>query len=300
MRESLTRQSVDEKKEIRVFAARFSMVIAVIAVVAGCSVDDPVLDPDPATLPVVVGSGDSIHSELIAEIYAGALARGGSPVEVQTRLGDRTAYLGALDDGRVTLVPELTGSLLDSLDPAATQSKPDDVRDALSKALPEGLSISDYAGAQRRATFMVAKATDARSLAELPCGEMALGVPGELPASVVEALRADYGCAFREVRTFGRDSMVSALAGGEIGAALLQGGSADPNVVALTDDKYVITAENVIPLFRTGSLTQSQIKRLNVVAGELTTDDLSAMVADVSRGDSSFDVARKWLDLHAL
>ena len=273
------------------FVARFGMAISVIALVAGCSLSDPVLDPDPATLPVVVGSGDSSYSELIAEIYAGALARTGSEVRVEPRLGDRAAYLAALDSGRVTLVPELTGSFLAYLNPAATQSKPDDVRDALSKALPEGLSISDYAGAQRRASFVVGKATAARSIAELPCGELTLGSSRPVPPVVVDRLRTEYSCEFERVssKSDGADVAIQ-----EAGVGI----SAD--VDALTDDKYAIAAENVVPVFRAGALTQAQITKLNVVAGELTTDDLDAMVADVGSGESPADVARGWLDLHGL
>nr|WP_240963237.1 glycine betaine ABC transporter substrate-binding protein [Antrihabitans stalactiti] len=271
------------------------MAIAVLALVAGCSLDDPVLDPDPATLPVVVGSGDSTYSELIAEIYAGALARGGSTVEVQAHLGDRAATLAALDSGKVTLIPELTGSFLAYLNPAATQSKPDDVRDALSKALPAGLSISDYAGAQHRSVFIVGESTAARSVGDLRCGELTLGSSRPVPAVVIDRLRTEYSCEFRQVSSKAEGSREGTDVGvQEPGVGFSKG------VIALTDDKYAFAAENVVPVFRTGSLTQKQITKLNVVAGELTTDNLSDLLADANRGASVADLARTWLDQHGL
>ena len=273
------------------FVARFGMAIAVLALVAGCSLDDPVLDPDPATLPVVVGSGDSIHSDVIAEIYAGALARDGSEVRVESQLGDRTATLAALDSGKVTLVPELTGSFLSYLNPAATQSKPDDVRDALSKALPAGMSISDYAGAQLRSTFVVGMATAARSVAELPCSELTLGSPSPVPALVIDRLRTEYSCEFKQVLSTS-DGADVAVQGPGLGIP--------SGVVALTDDKYAVAAENVVPVFRTGALTQRQITRLNVVAGELTTDNLNDLLVEANLGASVADLARTWLDQHGL
>jgi osmoprotectant transport system substrate-binding protein len=48
-------------------------------------------------------------------------------------------------------------------------------------------------------------------------------------------------------------------------------------------------------------LDQRQIKKLNYVAGELTTADLATMVRRVrDEHASAADLARTWLDEHAL
>jgi glycine betaine/choline ABC-type transport system substrate-binding protein len=171
---------------------------------------------------IVVGSGDSARSELVAQIYAGALAHDGADVRTDLNLGARTDYLTALDGGRVTLVPEQSGAYLIHLAPNAAATDPDDVYVELNRSLPEGISVSDYAEAQ-----WVAES-----------GEAASGKAGR--------------------------------------------------------------AENVLPAFRTGELTQAQIQRLNVVAGELTTTGLTEMAEAVADGAPSAEVAGTWLGVHGL
>lgn len=56
------------------------------------------------------------------------------------------------------------------------------------------------------------------------------------------------------------------------------------------------TAENVVPLMRSGVLTEDQVKALNVVAGELTSADLAAMVERVRVGElTPAQAADEWL-----
>lgn len=185
-----------------------ALVLSCCAVaVTSCAVDD-----GPTTQQVIVGSGTAVQSELVADIYASALRRAGADVPAVVKVGDRTSTLAALDAGRVTLVPETTGALLTYLNPTAEDTEPDDVFVAVNKALPEGLSVSDY------------------SMAEI------------------------------------------------------EGASDDG------------PAQNIFPLFRKGSLTDDQVKKLNIVAGELTTADLTDLTGKVRAGGASIEVARGWLD----
>ncbi|WP_169922371.1 glycine betaine ABC transporter substrate-binding protein [Rhodococcus maanshanensis] len=56
------------------------------------------------------------------------------------------------------------------------------------------------------------------------------------------------------------------------------------------------TAENVVPLMRSGVLTEDQVKALNVVAGELTSADLASMAERVRRGETDPKrAANEWL-----
>lgn len=176
-----------------------------LGLLTACAVDDS------AQSRVIVGSGTSVEGQLLGRIYAGALGRAGADVETVEQLGNRDKILSALDDGRVTLVPDTTGALLTRFDPSARQTDPDDVFVALNKSLPEGLSVSDY------------------SMAEV--GDSTAG-----------------------------------------------------------------PAENIVPLFRKGSLTAAQVKKLNIVGGELTTADLTALSDRLRRGENSADVAGGWLD----
>jgi len=57
-----------------------------------------------------------------------------------------------------------------------------------------------------------------------------------------------------------------------------------------------VAAANVVPLIRGGALTPQQVEALNVVAGELTTDELIEMGDAVRRGDVAPEhAANEWL-----
>lgn len=205
-------------RSARVRWATVPLASAVALACAGCDSVDTV-SAVPENRLIVVGSGDSAQSQLIAQVYAGALAHDGADVRTELNLGARADYLAALDAGNVTLVPEQSGAYLVHLAPNAGATDPDDVYDELNRALPEGVSVSDYAEAQW---------SSAR-------GDVANG-----------------------------------------------------------------RAENVLPVFRTGELTQSQIQRLNVVAGELTSAGLTEMSEAVADGTPSAEVAGTWLGVHGL
>ena len=277
--------------------------------VSACGVGEPVGGADRVGEHVVVGSGTSIPDELVAHIYAGAVQRAGGDVTTAPPVGDRATLLADLDSNRLTLVPQTSGDLLGYLEPAASQAEPDDVYVALNRALPEGLSVSDFASAQQRPTLVVseadARAGDISSIEDFAphCATTNIGVVQDQPGVGVEPLAKTYGCRFATVRTYRPSDLPTALANGEVQAALLPAGSpqvSDRRFLALTDDKYAYRAENVLPLFRTGALTEAQQRKLNVVAGELTTTDLADMIDQVQDGKSSADVARAWLDTHGV
>ncbi|MBB5912436.1 osmoprotectant transport system substrate-binding protein [Nocardia transvalensis] len=319
--------------------ARAVVAIMAATLVVSCS------DGDSGTA-ITVGAGNSAQSELIAEIYAGALARTGARTVTRTGLGQRGDYLAALDAGTVALVGDQSGDLLDALDaasparlpdklaaaattttPGGTADKPSDkpvpdVADAVSRALPEGFSVSDIAdGTDLRASFVFAPAHAREfpdSLAELGgrCGELTVGVatgseldplrPAPDPRrDVIEPLRSVYGCDIAHYTVYPSDTELrKALQDGHVQAgvltapaALLPGGVGD--LVPIADPKYAFRAQSVIPLFRKGALSARQIKKLNYVAGELTTDELTTLVRRL-RDEHAPDLARTWLDTHDL
>ncbi|MQY28625.1 glycine betaine ABC transporter substrate-binding protein [Nocardia aurantia] len=288
-----------------------------------------------------VGAGNSDQADLIAEIYAGALARTGARTAVVAHLGQRRDYLAALDAGTVVLVGEASGDLLTTFDPNSPAHLPDrtpaagttdtapaaaapvpDVADALSRALPQGLSVSDIADGTDLRPALVARATDdlPAALPDLAsrCADLTVGIAtgSELdplrPAvdpqrDVIDPLHARYGCDVPHATVYPSDTdLRKALQEGQIQlgvltapAALLPGGTAGLTTIA--DPRYAFRARNVLPLFRTGSLTPVQIKKLNYVAGELTTAELIEMIVRI-RDDhaSAATLARAWLDAHSL
>ncbi|MFI5777865.1 glycine betaine ABC transporter substrate-binding protein [Nocardia sp. NPDC051570] len=286
---------------------------------------------------ITVGAGDSAQSELIAEIYAGALAHTGARTIVRKGLRQRGDYLAALDADTVTLVGDDSGDLLTALDsgsPARTPDKPapgtaaapgPGVAQALSAALPQGLAISDIDdGTDLRPSFALREEPGAQrklaSLADLAprCGELNLGIATgsaldplrrspDPQRDVLDPLRAVYHCDIVGHTVYGSDiELRNALRDGKVQAgvftapaALLPGGA--DGLTLLADPDYAFRAQNIVPLFRQGALSDPQIKKLNYVAGELITADLVDLIRRVrDEHASAAELARAWLDAHSL
>jgi osmoprotectant transport system substrate-binding protein len=71
----------------------------------------------------------------------------------------------------------------------------------------------------------------------------------------------------------------------ELNRSLPEGLSVSDYSDASLDTEKSAPAENVVPLIRNGVLTEDQVKALNVVAGELTSDDLASMAERVRVGE---------------
>lgn len=294
------------------------VVVTAVALAVSCGSDNP----GPT---IAVGAGDSMESNLLAQIYAGALARTGARTSVTADLGDRADYLAALDAGTVTVVGEHSGELLTFLNADAQARKPEvttevadksaparlSVTEELNRSLPEGLAVSDPAdGTDMRARVLLTEAAgkDVRSLGALAprCGEIQAGVasvPGVLQTAAPVRIA---GCDFAGTRPYpDATALRKALLDGEIQAGILTGppvlipGATD-GLTVLADNDYAVRAENVLAVYRKGLLDDRQIKKLNYVAGELTTDELAEMIRKVREGAAAAEVARTWLDNHAL
>ncbi|MGW0245171.1 glycine betaine ABC transporter substrate-binding protein [Nocardia goodfellowii] len=283
-----------------------ALVVALAAVAVSCGNESA---PTPG---FVVGAGDSLESGLLAEIYAGALARTGLSVSVKNQLGDRADYLAALDAGTVSLVGDHSGELLEFFDSGTQARTPAEVTKALHSSLPEGLVVADAAdGTDMRPRVLIpaaaAEGKQVRSLAAR-CADLRAGtapVPAVLRAPDAPIRVA--GCDFRETITLlDADDLREALLDGRVQAGLLTGPAAlAPHpldgLTTLTDDDYALRAENVLPVLRKGSLDALRLKKLNYVAGELTTDELVEMIRRIRAGETTAgDAARVWLDAHAL
>ncbi|MGV9677684.1 glycine betaine ABC transporter substrate-binding protein [Nocardia sp. NPDC003482] len=288
--------------------------------------------------PIVVGAGDSPQSRMIAEIYAGALARTGARTAVRDGLGTRGDTLAALDAATVTVIGDDSGDLLRALDSGSPARLPDkttpdqalkdaagqplpSVAEALDAALPEGLAVSDLAdGTDLRPSFALALADSAATLKNLAprCGELTLGIatgseldplrPAPDPRrDVLDPLHAVYHCDVAAHVVFGSDTQLrDALRDGHVQAGvftapatLLPGGAEE--LTLLADPDHAFRAQTIVPVFRKGALSDRQIKKLNYVAGELTTADLATLVRRLrDEHVPAVELARGWLDEHSL
>ncbi|WP_280181845.1 glycine betaine ABC transporter substrate-binding protein [Nocardia farcinica] len=258
------------------------------------------------------GAGHSAESRGRPETSAAAPARTGLPVRVRTGLGDRAGTLAALDAGAVGLVGEHTGALLAAFDGTAEATTPAEVGTALNRSLPEGLVVADPAeSADLRPRLLVEPVAARRDgldsvRALIPrCPATTAGVatvPGLLPPGAATRVA---GCEFAAVTSFpSPEALVQALRAGVVGVGVLTGPPelvpAAEGLTVLADEDFAVRAENVVPLLRKGVLDDQRTRKLNYVAGELTTAELVELVSAVGTGSAPAESARQWLDAHGL
>jgi osmoprotectant transport system substrate-binding protein len=261
---------------------------------------------------VTVGSFDFAESELLAEIYAEALAADGIPVRRRLRIGPREIVFPALARGLVELVPEYSGTALRfaSLGREEAGGDADSTHAQLVRSLaPHQLTAFDPAPAEDTNAYVVTRATADRfgvdSLSDLAAVSQPLvfGGPPECVSRpfCLRALERVYGITFDEVVALdvGGELTKQALRTGIVDVALLF--STDPDLgryVPLIDDRALQPAENVTPVVRTQTVRAvgpALRERVDEVSARLTTEVLRTLNADMAAGASARSVARRWL-----
>lgn len=297
-------------------------LVAVSAVVAlaGCASSDPLGNSstsgssDAASGPIVIGSQAYYSNEIIAEIYAQALEANGIEVTRQFNIGQRDAYLPALESGDVQLFPEYTGNLLQYYAPDTTARTSDDVYTALSEALPTGLEVLDQSPATDQDSYNVTKefsdtngVTSLDDLAKVTT-PLTLGGNSELQTRPYgpEGLLSNYGVTvgFTPIEDSGGPLTISALNDNTV--QLVNIYSADPNIktsglVTLADPKGLFLASNVVPLINSDAATPEVTDVINKVSAALTAEDLVDLNSQSVNDQKSADtIAADWLKKVAL
>src|SRR5690242_20715787 len=108
---------------------------------------------------ITVGSADFPESALLAEIYAGALEAKGVKVSKKLNIGAREAYIPALQDGSIDLIPEYTGVLAQYFNKDAKATDAEGVYKELQAALPPALTVLDKSAAEDKDAVVVTKET---------------------------------------------------------------------------------------------------------------------------------------------
>lgn len=265
---------------------------------------------------ITVASFNFPESEVVAEIYAGALEEAGFRVDRAFALGARELVLPALQRGLVEVVPEYSGSAVSFLGqtPSSVPSRTHALLRSL--LLDRGILALGPAEAQNRNEFVVSGETARRfSLNEISdlapyAGTMTIGGPPECRERplCIPGLRATYGLEF--------DSFIELDGGGPLTSEAIERGTVDVgllfttdaglragDLVALDDDRGLQPAENLTPLVRSDVITsfgQGVVDTLERVSASLTTDDLRQMNEEILSGGSPAGVARAWLESHTL
>ena len=260
-----------------------------------------------AVTSVVVGAADFSESQVLAEIYAGALAAKGIKATTRPNIGSREVYLKAVEDGSVDLVPEYTGSLLSYLDKAATAKGSDEVYAALKGALPAGVTVLAKSSAEDKNSIVVTKETAAawslKEIGDLVAhqGELVIAAPPEFQnrEQGLMGLKAQYALIPKDFRPLKGKAIVDALLGGQAKAANIF--STDPAItingfVTLADPKLLFGSDNVVPLVRKDKANPTVSAALDAVSAKLDTPTLTDLVkqVDVDKKDAKV-VAKEWL-----
>ncbi|QDQ97249.1 glycine betaine ABC transporter substrate-binding protein [Tomitella fengzijianii] len=316
-------------------AAAAAAVLTVAVALTGCE-STTALEQEYSSTQLVVGSGASAESRIVATIYAEALRGTGIEVSTDLGVGDRFDYVRALESGRVSVVPDDTASLLAFFersnaenvrnaapdaeksggDTAATSDEPGAVgavEEALSRALPQYLRVSDAALAERGQRLIVDDSTASKwglhSVSDLAahCADTDASLVAGLvsDAQVRAALADSYRCTFAAVDVVGDPAdAADAVSQGRSavgGVTTLSPAASMDGFTTLEDDRETLPTGNIVPLYRAGSIGDRQVEALNNVAGELTTDDLAAMVRRVEvDGRPVADVVGDWRAQHGV
>ena len=295
---------------------RISMLTALSAVaalaLAGCGGDSDPLEEDSGSGgsgSVVVGSANFPEAVLLMEIYAGALEAKGIEVQTKPNIGAREAYIKGIEEGSLDVLPEYTGNLRLFYDKNATASDPEGVYKELQAALPEKLTVLDYAEAQDKDAVVVTQDTadkySLRSIDDLApvAGDLKLGGPPEWKtrSTGIPGLEKVYGVTFADFVELdaGGPLTLNALLDGRVDAGNLF--TTDPNIAAedlvpLEDPKFLFAAQNVVPLVRSDAVTDDLETALNDVSASLDTATLGDLVTRVVRDkEDPQDVADQFL-----
>ncbi|RRQ29852.1 ABC transporter substrate-binding protein [Rhodococcus sp. Eu-32] len=267
---------------------------------------------------IIVGSANFTESETIANIYAEVLRINGFDVSTTLNIGSREAYIPAVKDGSIDLIPDYTGNLLQYLDPEATATSAEDVEAALPDALGSELAITEPAPAEDKDAIVVTRETAERwnlkTIADLAphSAEISIGAPPEFQerAYGLPGLKTNYGVdidpsKFVPIADGGGPATVAALAEGQVTAADIFSTSAsiaENDFVVLEDPKFNFAAQNVVPVINAGKNSDKLTEVLNAISAKLTTEGLLALNQSVS-GDTKTEpaaAAKQWVEEQGL
>jgi osmoprotectant transport system substrate-binding protein len=157
-----------------------------------------------ATGTFVVGSANFAESEFAAELYGQALQKAGATVSFKLDFGAREAYLPALENGELDLVPEFVGTLDTFLGGTSSNNLDATLSDAKTRAEAKGFTLTTPASADSVNTFVVTKATSDKynlhKVSDLANVSVPLkfGGPPECPSRplCIAGLKSTYGLKF--------------------------------------------------------------------------------------------------------
>jgi osmoprotectant transport system substrate-binding protein len=261
---------------------------------------------------LTIGAFGFSESELLADIYAGALRAKGFTVTVRAKLGTREIVIPALQRGDIDAVPEYLGNSLAVLNPTAS-APGDDVTGTLTKLrayfTPKGITVLEPSAATDGDSTGVTKATaqkySLKKMSDLAAvaSQLVLGGPPECVTRITCKLGLEqvYGAHFKDFKSLdaGGPLTKAALDNGDIQVARLFSSDSslpEKGYVILEDDKHIQPVGNIVPVVRTGKVSATVESVFNAVSKKLTTGQLIELNkrTDIDKADPA-DAAADWL-----
>lgn len=259
--------------------------------------------------PIVVGSAGFTESEVLAELYAGALKAKGLQASTKLGIGSREVYIKALQDKSISVIPEYTGNLLLYFDKDTKATTAADIEAALPTAVGADLKVLKSSPAANQDVYVVTKEyaqqNGLASLADLKkvSAGAVLGGPSELKdrAYGPDGVKKLYGATFKQFKPYDSPAVkVKDLNDNKIQVATFfttDSAIPDNGYVQLEDPKSMILPQNVLPLVRAEVASNTTATgALEAVQAALTTEELTALnkKVDADRQDPN-EVAAEWL-----
>lgn len=277
---------------------------------AACGSNDPTSGKKSESDTITVGSAKFPENEIIAEIYAQALEAKGVKVKKKLNIGAREAYIPALENGEIDLLPEYSGNLLSYLDPKATATSEADIEEALDDALPDNLEVLEAAEAEDKDSLNVtpefAADNNVKTIADLKgIKDLSLGANPEFKDRPygIPGLEKVYGITditFVPISDSGGPATLKALLDGKVDVADIY--STTPSILAnklvtLEDPDNLIAAQHVIPLINDDKASDKVEKILDDISAQLTTADLLDLNSKNQGADKTApaELAKQWL-----
>jgi osmoprotectant transport system substrate-binding protein len=269
---------------------------------------------------ISIGAQDFGESQIVAQIYQGALEQAGYDVSVQDLTGFRELVFDGFDSGDINLAPDYVASQLEFLLSDAGEEggqATSDVDETLAKLTPlledRGLVALTPSDAVDTNAFVITQQTSddkgITTLSDLAAkgADLTLGAPPDCETNgfCIPGLMRVYGVDFTahfSPLEFGL--IPDALDAGEVQVGVVgstDGRLADESTgwVLLEDDKGMFAADNVFPVASQELVDAygNDFKDLmDSISAALTTDDLIAMNKryDIDHDDAE-DIAADWL-----
>jgi osmoprotectant transport system substrate-binding protein len=268
------------------------LALAMLATACGDSGGDAKDGPE-----IVIAAQDFGESEILAEIYKGALTSQGYNARVQRVGGFRDLELAAFDSGDINLAPEYAASMLEYLNEGKGEASGDATTPSgavdtnafvITAATAESLGIQSLSD-------LAEKGADLKLGGPPDCETNPFCIPGLLRVYGLD-LSANFTPLQAGIPT------ADALDQGAIDVGIIFSTSAliaDRGYVLLEDDKNMLAADNVVPVVTQELLDAygDELKALlDAVSSQLTTAALTEMNKrfDIDN-ENADDIAADWL-----